>query len=86
MATYWPDWDGVLGPLAMGYRDQIDANMKSDTRALFTYQAFPEGVASDSDRSLQQFAEQRRAYLLRHPDVQRAPDSTSLIPPVKAFP
>jgi spore coat protein CotH len=59
VANTWLDWNR-LGPLAQKYHDLIAAVVKTDTRKLYTNEAFDEGV-----RSLKKFAEERRAYILK---------------------
>ncbi len=60
MATTWLDWER-LGPLAWQYQALIDADMKTDSKKLDTYENFLSG--SDAIR---QFASDRRAYLLSY--------------------
>ena len=55
--------------------------VKADTRKLSSFEAFQRGAAGDTllagsgrrDRegSLKSFAEQRRAYLLKHPEIKK---------------
>jgi hypothetical protein len=53
------DWK-VLGPLAQQYQALIAADVKADTRKLYSSEAFVSDVAG-----IQSFVEQRRAFLLR---------------------
>ncbi len=62
IATNWLDW-GKLGAIARAQRDLIDADVKRDTRKLFTHEAFLAGFESDAG-SLKAFATARREYLL----------------------
>jgi hypothetical protein len=79
MAEQWLDW-GKLGPIAEQYRNLIADGVRADTRKLTTTEAFEAGFAGEAggggDRgpqriSLKSFAEQRRAYLLGHPEIQK---------------
>jgi spore coat protein CotH len=51
----------VLGPIAERYQALIAADVKIDTRKLYSYEEFQTGMAS-----LRRFVEQRRAYLLNY--------------------
>jgi hypothetical protein len=51
----------VLGPVAERYHALIDADIKIDTRKLYSYEEFQTGLAT-----LRRFVEQRRAYLLNY--------------------
>ena len=78
------DWNKV-GPLAQQYQAVIAPYVKIDTRKLDTTEAFTTGVTEDTAEqsgrgpgarpklSLKSFFEQRRAYLLKHPEVSKAP-------------
>jgi len=59
VATTWLDWNR-LGPIARKYHDLIAADVKDDTRKLYTTEAFDAGLDS-----VKKFAEERRAYLLK---------------------
>jgi hypothetical protein len=78
MATKWLDWNR-LGPVARKYQALIDADVKADTRKLDSYEAFQALVEKDLVRgtntimSLKTFADQRREFLLNHPDIKRLP-------------
>ncbi|MBI5767627.1 MAG: CotH kinase family protein [Verrucomicrobia bacterium] len=69
LADQWLDWS-KLGPLAQRYHDLIDADVKRDTRKLDSYEDFAASLTDDA-RSLKAFADQRRAYLLAHPELQK---------------
>jgi hypothetical protein len=79
LAEVWLDWR-KLGPLATQYQALIADAVKADTRKLASFEAFQKGVAGDDGQdgfrgrgrglSLRSFAEQRRAYLLNHPEVK----------------
>ncbi|WP_414660014.1 CotH kinase family protein [Horticoccus sp. 23ND18S-11] len=69
MAETWLDWK-KLGPIAREFHDLIDADVKRDTRKLESYAAFSESLVG-SPRSLQSFADQRRAFLLNHPEIKK---------------
>jgi hypothetical protein len=61
------DWSR-LGPIAQRYHDLIAADVKRDTRKLESYEDFETSVDQDP-KSLKAFADQRRAYLLSHPEI-----------------
>lgn len=81
IAEKWLDWS-KLGPLAMGYQSVIAADVKSDTRKLYATEDFTRGVMENVQErggfggretiSLKNFVEQRRAFLLNHPEVKQA--------------
>lgn len=81
MAEQWLDWNKI-SPLAAQWQALIAADVKSDTRRLDSYEAFQNGVATDSVEqgfrgprqriSLKAFVEQRRAFLLSHAEVRKA--------------
>ncbi|MCC7010016.1 MAG: CotH kinase family protein [Acidobacteria bacterium] len=58
IATKWLDWNR-LGPLAAKYQALIAADVKADTRKLYSVEAFESGV-----QDLRAFVERRRAVLL----------------------
>ncbi|MBI5688899.1 MAG: CotH kinase family protein [Verrucomicrobia bacterium] len=70
IAEKWLDWK-VLGPVAQAYHDLIDADVKRDTRKLDRYEEFASSLGDDP-RSLKTFAEQRRTFLLQHPEIAAA--------------
>jgi spore coat protein CotH len=57
------DWK-TLGPRARQYQALIAADVKADTRKLYSFEAFQTGF-DDSERSLKAFVEKRRAFLLK---------------------
>ena len=59
MADKWLDWH-TLGPLAQKHHDAIAADVKLDTRKLYSTEGFDAGVAS-----VKKFADERRAFLLK---------------------
>jgi hypothetical protein len=63
ISTKWLDWN-TLGPLTERYRALIDADVKIDTKKLYSYDEFLAGIAG-SERSLKTFAADRRAFLNR---------------------
>jgi spore coat protein CotH len=81
MAEKWLDWKRV-GPLAAQYQSVIANDVQADTRKLYPLEAFTKGVTEDVEEegmrgprrsiSLKSFIEQRRAFLLNHPDVRAA--------------
>ncbi|MBN2506578.1 MAG: CotH kinase family protein [Verrucomicrobia bacterium] len=74
-AEKWLDWNR-LGPVVAQYRAVIAEDVKTDTRKLYSTEAFFQGVADDppaagaarfgrgQPMSLRAFADRRRAYLL----------------------
>jgi hypothetical protein len=64
IATVWLDWD-KLGPIATGFHELIDAEVKDDTKKLASYDAF---VAARDE--LRTFAEGRRKFLLDHAAIK----------------
>jgi hypothetical protein len=62
VATNWLDWE-KLGAIAREQRDLIAADVRRDTRKLFTHDAFLAGF-DDGGGSLRAFADARREYLL----------------------
>ncbi len=59
------DWK-TLGPLAQKYHDLIAADVKMDTRKLYSDEGFEAGLAS-----VKSFTDARRAYLLKATDPAR---------------
>jgi len=75
IAEKWLDWN-KLGPLAQQYHSLIAAQVKADTRKLDSFEDFEKSLASDTQGggfagpgrgpiSLKNFADQRRAFLLK---------------------
>jgi spore coat protein CotH len=62
IAENWLDWPEIE-PLLNAYRDLISADVKRDTRKLYTTAAFDTSFDVSSD-SLRSFIEARREYLL----------------------
>ncbi len=83
IASKWLDW-GTLGPLAEKYHDLIADDVRKDTRKLDPTEAFEKSLTEDVEGrgmpgpggggtiALKNFADQRRAYLLNHPEVKKA--------------
>ena len=70
------DWN-TLGPVVQGYRDRTQEWVKLDSRKLSTNEAYDISTASDAtnqgrELSIKQFAEQRRKFLMSHPEVIKA--------------
>jgi hypothetical protein len=74
IAEHWLDWSKI-GPLVQQWQSLIAADVKTDTRKLFSTAAFTKAVTQDGfepgggptappEMSLKSFFEQRRAYLL----------------------
>ena len=85
------DWKN-LGPVVAEARSLIQEEVAADTRKLSTLEAFlaataESSVAAHDDRavSLQDFARQRRTFLLEHPEIAKLPreSSTDSRPAVK---
>ena len=58
IAERWLDWR-TLGPLATRYRAVIAADVRTDTKKLYTTEAFETG-----ENGVKAFADRRRAFLL----------------------
>ena len=82
IAEAWLDWN-KLGPVVQQYQSLIAAEVKADTRKLDSTEAFftsatnvaaatPQAFRGPPQISLKSFAEQRRAFLLNHPEVKAA--------------
>ena len=63
IADKWLDWR-TLEPLVHRYQAVIAADVKADTRKLYTTEQFTSGVDRGDD-SLKSFADRRRVYLLK---------------------
>jgi hypothetical protein len=63
IATKWLDWK-TLGPMVAAHRALIEADVLRDTKKLSTNEAFANGIEGPA-ASLKNFAEQRRAFLLK---------------------
>jgi len=75
IAEKWLDWS-KLGPIAEAHQALIADDVKRDTRKLDSFEAFQNSLAaggggSRGGISLKDFADQRRAYLLAHPEIQK---------------
>jgi hypothetical protein len=76
IAEKWLDWNR-LGPIVERYQKVIAADVAGDTRKLDTIEAFTTGVYGDGQAApgpttLKGFADQRRAFLLAHPEIVKA--------------
>jgi hypothetical protein len=69
MAEKWLDWSN-LGSVAHQLHELIDADIKRDTKKLESYEDFAASLET-SPRSLKAFADQRRAFLLKHPALAK---------------
>jgi spore coat protein CotH len=67
IASTWLDWQR-LGPVAGAMHDLIAPEIARDTKKLVTTEAFAASLSGDA-RSLKNFADQRRAFLLAHPEI-----------------
>jgi len=63
IAERWLDWN-TLEPLVRQYQGLIAADVKTDTRKLYTFDAFEQDVSA-STHSLKNFVDRRRAFLLQ---------------------
>jgi hypothetical protein len=81
IAENWLDWK-KLGPIVEKYRTAIEADVKTDTHKHFSTAEFTTSVYGPGDGSpppastLKGFCEQRRAYLLNHPDIKKLTSQT----------
>jgi hypothetical protein len=76
IAEKWLDWKR-LGPIVEQYQKLIAGDVARDTRKLDSTEAFTTGVYGDgnappSGSTLKGFADQRRAFLLAHPEIVKA--------------
>lgn len=78
IAEDWLDWD-TLRPTVNQYVSLIDSEIKADTKKLSSYEAFRRAVSSEPptaevggrpQMSLRTFADQRRRFLLNHPEIK----------------
>jgi hypothetical protein len=72
----WLDWNR-LGPIVEQYRAVIAEDVAADTRKILTTEEFTTGVFGDGTApppptTLKGFVDQRRAFLLSHPEVSKA--------------
>lgn len=76
IAEQWLDWK-KLGPIVEKYRTLIAADVRSDTHKHFSTAEFTTSVYGTGDGSplpastLKGFCEQRRSYILNHPDIKK---------------
>ena len=82
IAEKWLDWE-KLGPITQQYVSLIQDDVKADTRKLDSTDDFFKAITSDIEGKgfgpggggtigLKNFADQRRKYLLEHPEVKQA--------------
>jgi hypothetical protein len=82
VAEHWLDWNQI-GPLVQQWQSLIAADVKADTRKIFSTDAFTRSITQDNfepgfgptappSMSLKNFVEQRRAYLLNYPGIKQA--------------
>jgi hypothetical protein len=86
IAGKWLDWK-KLGPLAQQYHDLIAEDVKSDTRKLESTEAFMQGLTEDVEGrggfggrgsiGLKNFADQRRAYVLKYSESNKTTTDTT---------
>jgi hypothetical protein len=80
IATNWLDWK-KLSPLVQQFQAVIAADVKADTRKIFSTSAFTRSITEDDvepgfgptappSMSLKSFVEQRRAFLLGYPGIK----------------
>ncbi len=81
IATDWLDWKN-LGPVVEQYRTLVEKEVEIDTRKLASTAAFKRAVSDSTEaqpetpgrrpsQSLRTFADQRRKYLLNHPEIKK---------------
>jgi hypothetical protein len=84
IAERWLDWKKI-GPLAEEYHALIERDVEADTRKLDSTEAFHNGVTGQASAetepprrgrrgnriSLKKFVEERREYLLNHPEIKK---------------
>lgn len=75
------DWK-KLGPVVSQLRSLIEQDVEKDTRRLYSFEAFQKTTADNTTTGggghefpLRAFADQRRKYLLSHPEVKKAGES-----------
>lgn len=82
IADEWLDWN-KLQPLVEQYRSLIEKEIEADTRKLSSFAAFQKSISGDADpaaegrrpmQTLRSFVEQRRKYLLNHPEIKKFAD------------
>lgn len=78
IAEEWLDWN-KLQPVVDRYVSLIDREVKADRKKLTSYEAFQQTVSSEHrpaatggrpQMSLRSFADQRRKFLLNHPEIR----------------
>ena len=79
----WLDWK-TTGALITEYRELIDAEVKQDTRKLYSYENFVTNLTSDiSGRrvtpGLERFVRERGDFLRKHPDLSRQAPTLSSV-------
>ncbi len=77
----WLNWE-KLGPLAEGWQALIADTVQADTHKLYSFENFRKGLIEDTTQpgfrgistviGVKAFVDQRRAYLLNHPEVRTA--------------
>lgn len=76
IADEWLDWK-KLGPVVAQYRKLIEKEIEIDTRKLDSFEAFLHTTDADAatgrgrEFPLRAFADQRRAFLLNHPEIKK---------------
>jgi hypothetical protein len=82
IAQTWLDWN-KLGPIAESYHNLIADDVKRETRKLESTEDFEKSLTTDIESrggfgpakkiALKNFADQRREYLLNHPEIKKLP-------------
>jgi hypothetical protein len=77
LVNQWLDWQ-VIAPIAEEYRTLIAEEVRKDDKKIYGYDAFIASLAEDTGGygrfgtpSLKRFVEERREFLLAHPEVGR---------------
>jgi hypothetical protein len=71
IAEKWLDWSKI-GPVAQQYHELIAEDVEVDTRKLDSTEEFENSLSGEAQNSLKNFAEKRRAFLLKNAEVKAA--------------
>jgi hypothetical protein len=97
ITVQWLDWN-KLGPLAQQYQTLVDAEVKADTRKLYSHEQFLKAFTDEPGPaalpgpgtaiSLKTFVEKRRAFLLSHAEIKKldAKLSPGIVPGARLAP
>ena len=85
IANEWLDWE-KLQPLVEQYRTVIENEIEADTRKLSSFAAFQKSISGEVEpvtegrrpaQTLRSFADQRRKFLLNHPEIKKLADEAT---------